>query len=197
MKDLLGNGIFVVDGAKWLHQRKLASLQFSTKVLRDFSTVIFKSNAGKLVQNISLLSSAGKTMDLQVNNWIQINDLDIRYSFVFTCILFVFMQDLLMKSTLDTMFKVGFGFNLDTLSGLDEASNRFMKAFDDSNGLVYWRFVDLLWRVKRFFNIGSEAALKQNITIIDNFLYTLIRNKREQKKTESLIVSKLFLSFTS
>ena len=87
-----------------------------------------------------------------------------------------------MKSTLDSIFKVGFGFDLDTLSGLNEASNRFMKAFDDANGLVFWRFVDLLWRVKRFLNIGGEAALRENIRIVDNFVYDLIRNKREQMK---------------
>ncbi|KAM0069200.1 putative abieta-7,13-dien-18-ol hydroxylase [Helianthus debilis subsp. tardiflorus] len=159
MKDLFGNGIFAVDGAKWRHQRKLASFEFSTKVLRDFSTVTFKSNTVKLVKKISLLAAAEETMN---------------------------MQDLLMKSTLDSIFKVGFGFDLDTLSGLDEASNRFMKAFDDSNGLVYWRFVDLSWRVKRFLNIGSEAALKDNIRIIDKFVYDLINNKREQMKNGNL-----------
>ncbi|KVI10055.1 cytochrome P450 [Cynara cardunculus var. scolymus] len=125
MRDLFGNGIFTVDGMKWRHQRKLASLEFSTKVLRDFSTVIFKSNTAKLAKRISLLAADEKMMDLQ-------------------------------------------------------ASNRFMKAFDDSNGLVYWRFVDLLWKVKRYLNIGSEAVLKENIRIIDNFVYKLIRNKREQ-----------------
>ncbi|KAD5961282.1 hypothetical protein E3N88_12755 [Mikania micrantha] len=161
MKDLFGNGIFTVDGAKWRHQRKLASFEFSTKVLRDFSSVIFKSNTVKLVKKISLLAAAGNPMNL---------------------------QDLLMKSTLDSIFKVGFGFDLDTLSGSDEASNRFMKAFDDSNGLVYWRFVDLSWRVKRVLNIGSEAALKENIRIIDDFVYELIKNKREQMKNENLYV---------
>nr|GEU37452.1 cytochrome P450 704C1-like [Tanacetum cinerariifolium] len=159
VKDFFGNGIFVVDGAKWRHQRKLASFEFSTKVLRDFSTVIFRSNTAKLAKIIFLLAAAERTMDL---------------------------QDLLMKSTLDLIFKVGFGFDLDTLSGLDEASNRFMKAFDDSNGLVYWRLADLLWRVKRYLNIGSEAALKKNITIIDNFLYELIQNKREQMKNGNI-----------
>ncbi|XP_076928736.1 cytochrome P450 704C1-like [Bidens hawaiensis] len=159
MKDLFGNGIFTVDGAKWRHQRKLASFEFSTKVLRDFSTVIFKSNTVKIVEKISLIAAAKKAINL---------------------------QDLLMKSTLDSIFKVGFGFDLDTLSCSDEASNRFMKAFDDSSGLVYWRFVDLLWRVKRFLNIGSEAALKNNIKIIDNFVYKLINNKREQMKNENL-----------
>ncbi|KAI3519536.1 hypothetical protein L1887_08735 [Cichorium endivia] len=159
MSDFFGDGIFVVDGVKWSHQRKLASLEFSKKVLREFSTVIFKSNTAKLVKKISLLEAAEETMD---------------------------MQDLLMKSTLDSMFEVGFGFDLNTLSGSNEAGNRFMKAFDESNGFVYWRFVDLLWKVKRYLNIGSEAAIKENIKIIDNFVYDLIRNKRERMKNEDL-----------
>ncbi|GJS46499.1 cytochrome P450 704C1-like protein [Tanacetum coccineum] len=155
MRDLFGDGIFAVDGAKWRHQRKLASFEFSTKNLRDFSSDVFRSNSAKLAKKISLLAAAEETINL---------------------------QDWLMKSTLDSIFKVGFGFDLDTLSGSNEASNRFMKAFDDANGLVFWRFVDLLWRVKRSLNIGGEAVLKENIRIIDNFVYDLIRDKREQMK---------------
>ena len=34
MKDLFGEGIFATDGDKWRRQRKLASHEFSTKVLR-------------------------------------------------------------------------------------------------------------------------------------------------------------------
>lgn len=97
-----------------------------------------------------------------------------------------------MKSTLDSMFKVGFGVELNTLSGSDEKGNQFMKAFDDSNVLVYWRYVDVLWRIKRFLNIGSEASLKQNIRIIDNFVYDLIKCKREQMQNGQLDVSILF-----
>lgn len=94
-----------------------------------------------------------------------------------------------MKSTLDSIFKVGFGVDLNTLSGSDDFSNRFMKAFDDSNVIVYWRYVDLLWRIKRYLNIGYEATLKQNIRLIDNFVYALIRRKREQMKNGKLDVS--------
>lgn len=79
--------------------------------------------------------------------------------------------------------------DLDTLSGSDDFSNRFMKAFDDSNVLVYWRYVDILWKIKRFLNVGYEAALKQNIGVIDNFVYELIRRKREQMKNGKLDVS--------
>ncbi|KAK2980932.1 hypothetical protein RJ640_022911, partial [Escallonia rubra] len=159
MRDLFGDGIFAVDGDKWRHQRKLASHEFSTKVLRDFSTAVFRTNAAKLSQKVSVAAGAKQTMDL---------------------------QDLLMKTTLDSIFKVGFGFELDTLSGSDESSSRFMKAFDDSNAMVYWRYVDPLWRIKRSLNIGLEAALKQNIRVIDNFIYNLIRRKREQMEKGQL-----------
>nr|TKW06081.1 hypothetical protein SEVIR_7G218250v2 [Setaria viridis] len=40
-EDLLGDGIFNVDGAKWRHQRKVASHEFSTRVLRDYSSAVF------------------------------------------------------------------------------------------------------------------------------------------------------------
>lgn len=48
MEDLLGDGIFNVDGVDWRKQRKLSSLEFSTKQLRDYSSVVFRQNALKL-----------------------------------------------------------------------------------------------------------------------------------------------------
>lgn len=165
MRDLFGDGIFAVDGEKWRHQRKLASYEFSTKVLRDFSSSVFRASAAKLASIVSGASTAKEIIDL---------------------------QDLLMKSTLDSIFRVGFGIELNTLSGSDEFSNRFMKAFDDSNVIVYWRYVDLLWKIKRFLNIGMEATLKKNIQIIDSFVYELIRSKRDQMKNGDLHVSTNF-----
>ncbi|OUZ99485.1 Cytochrome P450 [Macleaya cordata] len=158
MKDLFGDGIFAVDGDKWRHQRKLASYEFSTKVLRDFSSDVFRSNAAKLVANVSEAASLNKMIDL---------------------------QDMLMKSTLDSMFKVGFGIELNSLSGSNEFGNRFTKAFDDSNVIVFWRFVDPFWKIKRFLNIGLEASLKRNIKVMDDFVFNLIKHKREQMKSET------------
>ncbi len=84
-----------------------------------------------------------------------------------------------MRCTLDSIFKVGFGVELECLEGPRKEGSAFMKAFDDSNALVYWRYVDPFWKLKRFLNIGSEAALKKNIKIIDNFVHGLIRTKRK------------------
>ncbi|GJS46498.1 P450 domain-containing protein [Tanacetum coccineum] len=163
MRDIIGSGIFAVDGEKWHHQRKLAGVEFATKALRDFSTLVFKSNTIKLSNKIFLFSDTDNIIN---------------------------MQDLLMKTTLDAMIKVGFGFDLDGLSGTNEASNRFIKAFNDSNDTIYWRLVDFLWKVKRYLNVGYEAALKENIKTIDKFVYELIQNKRNQMKNENIYKDK-------
>lgn len=42
MRDLLGNGIFNVDGAAWKSQRRLASHVFNVKNFKEFVNVVFK-----------------------------------------------------------------------------------------------------------------------------------------------------------
>ena len=84
-----------------------------------------------------------------------------------------------MRCTLDSIFKVGFGVELNCLEGSSKEGIAFMKAFDESNALVYWRYVDPLWKLKRFLNIGCEASLRKNIKVIDDFVSQLIREKRK------------------
>ncbi|XP_073103168.1 cytochrome P450 704C1-like isoform X2 [Elaeis guineensis] len=163
MKDLFGDGIFAVDGKKWRHQRKLASYEFSTKVLRDSSSVVFQQNAAKLVRKISDAVNTATMIDV---------------------------QDLLMRLTLDSIFKVGFGVELDTLSGSNEFGVHFSKAFDDSNSIVFRRYADLFWEIKKLLNIGLEAQLKRNLKLIDDFVYQLIHHKREQMKSRQETKSK-------
>ncbi|KAJ6840397.1 cytochrome P450 704C1-like isoform X1 [Iris pallida] len=155
MRDLFGDGIFAVDGDQWRHQRKLASYEFSTKVLRDFSSVVFRNNGAKLAKKISEAASSSAVFD---------------------------MQEFLMKSTLDSIFKVGFGVELDTLSGSAELGSRFSKAFDDANYIVFRRYSDVFWDLKRYLNVGQEAQLKKHIKVIDDFVFQLIRRKRELMK---------------
>lgn len=87
-----------------------------------------------------------------------------------------------MKSTLDSIFEVAFGVELDSMCGSSEEGIKFSNAFDDSSAMTLWRYVDLTWQIKKFLNIGSEAELKKNIEIVDAFVYKLIHNKIEQMK---------------
>ncbi|KAJ0098820.1 hypothetical protein Patl1_19990 [Pistacia atlantica] len=153
LTDLLGDGIFAVDGDKWKHQRKLSSYEFSTKILRDFSSVVFKTTAVKLVRIVSEASASNRPLD---------------------------MQDLFMKATLDSVFKVILGIDLDGLSRTYEEGARFTDAFDKANAITSFRYADFFWKIKRFLNIGSEAELRKNIKVVDEFVYKLIKGKIEQ-----------------
>ncbi|CAK9148485.1 unnamed protein product [Ilex paraguariensis] len=90
------------------------------------------------------------------------------------------LQDLLMRCTLNSIFRVGFGVDLNCLEGSNKEGSLFIKAFDDSNALIYCRYVDPFWKLNMFLNIGSEASLKKNIKIIFDLVDKLIRTKREQ-----------------
>ena len=94
-----------------------------------------------------------------------------------------------MRMALDSIFKVGFGVELNCLEGSSKEGIEFMKAFDDSNPLVIWRYVDPFWKLKRFLNIGSEAILNKNVKIIDNFVNGVIQTKREHLRIQQHPVS--------
>ncbi|XP_009629443.1 cytochrome P450 704B1-like [Nicotiana tabacum] len=152
MEVLLGDGIFNVDGDLWRKQRKTASFEFASKNLRDFNTVVFRDYTLKLFNILIQASFNNKEVD---------------------------MQDLLMRMTLDSICKVGFGVEIGTLDpNLPE--NSFAQAFDAANVIVTLRFIDPLWRIKKFLNIGSEAILDQSIRTVDDFTYSVIRKRKAE-----------------
>ncbi|KAG6528128.1 cytochrome P450 704C1-like [Zingiber officinale] len=155
LKDMFGNGIFVVDGDKWRHQRKLASYGFSTKALRDFSSAIFRKNASKLAHVVSSYAESNEKFDV---------------------------QHLLMKTTMDSIFRIGFGVELNCLddSGQSQGGNEFAKSFDAANELLILRYINPLWKAMRCLNIGSEAKLRDKIKLVNEFVYRLISIRIEQ-----------------
>ncbi|KAH0456849.1 hypothetical protein IEQ34_014756 [Dendrobium chrysotoxum] len=151
LKELFGDGIFAVDGEKWHHQRKLASYEFSARALRNYSTSVFKTNATKLAYIIFDKAKSDLAFDI---------------------------QELFMSSTMDSIFKIGFGVDLMNLDGSIDGI-KFTKAFDNASVYIVSRYVDVFWKFKRFFNIGYEAQLKKDINVINDFIYNLIRAKKE------------------
>ncbi|VAH72769.1 unnamed protein product [Triticum turgidum subsp. durum] len=157
MEDLLGDGIFGVDGTKWRHQRKVASFEFSTRMLRDYSSGVFRDMDTQLAGIVAAAAAAGERLS---------------------------MEDLFTRSTLDSIFKIGFGVNLGALSGSNSNSNQegaaFARAFDDASEQVLYRFFDPLWKAKRLLNVLSEAAMKRWVRTINDFVYAVIDKKIEQ-----------------
>lgn len=66
LTDLLGDGIFTVDGEKWQHQRKTTSYEIGTKTVKDFSLQVFKFNALKLAEVVSKTAMSNTPVDFQV-----------------------------------------------------------------------------------------------------------------------------------
>ncbi|XP_004309254.1 PREDICTED: cytochrome P450 704C1-like [Fragaria vesca subsp. vesca] len=165
LSDGLGNGIFGVDGQKWRHQRKVMSAEFSTKVVRDFSSAVFKTNAVKLAGIIYEASICNQAIEI---------------------------QDLFMKATLDSIIKILLDIELDSMSGKDEQGNRFSHAFESGQEATLYRYIDISWKIKRFLNIGKEAELKKNIKEVDQFVYKLINSKIEtmQNQEDNLSLKK-------
>src|ERR1044072_5541358 len=92
----------------------------------------------------------------------------------------VYWQELFMKSTLDSVFKVVIGVDLDTICGTCEAGTKFSNAFDEASVITLYRYVDIFRRIKRYLNIGSEATLRNHIKVVDEFVYNIIKSKTEQ-----------------
>ncbi|RWR78264.1 cytochrome P450 704C1-like protein isoform X1 [Cinnamomum micranthum f. kanehirae] len=189
LKDFLGDGIFTVDGEKWRHQRKLASNDFSTRALREFSSTVFQINAAKLAQIVSKEATSNRAMDiLLIILWFGI--------FILWCGIVVeivvniawrIYWDLFMKSTLSSIFKVGFGTELNALQGLHEEESKFNKAFDESSALTLWCYLDVFWKIKKLLNIGSEAILKKNIKVINEFVCTYTSCIDLQKEKDDML----------
>ncbi|XP_061997034.1 cytochrome P450 704C1-like [Rosa rugosa] len=152
ISDVVGDGIFAVDGQKWRHQRKVMSAEFSTKVVRDFSCAVFRTNAVKLAGIIYEAATSNQAIEI---------------------------QDLFMKASLDSIIKILLGIELDSMSGKDEEGNRFSHAFESEQEAALYRLIDVFWKIKRFLNIGKEAELKKNLKVVDQFVYKLINSKIE------------------
>lgn len=154
LTDLLGEGIFNSDGERWRQQRKTVSLEFASKNLRDHSAQAFRALSVKFADILAEAAKGNKVVD---------------------------MNDLFMRIAFDAICQVGFGVEVGALSP-SLADLPFATAFDRSNSVCASRYFDLSWKLKRLLNIGTEAQLKEDIVLIDNFTYSLIRKRRADMK---------------
>jgi len=125
-RDLLGNGIFVSDGAIWQEHRKITSNMFSRNLLRSTAEVTLS----KLHQITALFHENNNTT--------------------------IDLQDIFFRMTFDTTSYVAFGCEMNSLQALDKGQHHFAQAFDEMQMLITERIVDPLFEIKRFFQIGSR-----------------------------------------
>jgi hypothetical protein len=83
--------------------------------------------------------------------------------------------------TLDAICKISFGVEMGSLAP-SLPTIPFAKAFETTNEIVTARFVDPLWKLKRFLNVSSEATVVQSAKEIDDFVYNVICTRRIELK---------------
>ncbi|KAL5565865.1 hypothetical protein UlMin_029029 [Ulmus minor] len=176
--ELLGNGIFNVDGDLWTLQRKVASHEFNTRSLKNFisETVEFEIS-DRLIPILSCACDENRSIDLQL---------------------------VLQKFGFDNICNVAFGVDPESLN-----SNRidrsivdlsFVEAFDSAVEICSSRLMSplpLVWKTKRFLNIGSEKRFKEALQVINGFAMEIINSKEEQIQIENQDLLSRFISSCS
>ncbi|KAI5071571.1 hypothetical protein GOP47_0013822 [Adiantum capillus-veneris] len=148
LQDFLGDGIFNADGETWKKHRKVASVEFSNKKLKQMSLHTFRLDALRLLH--LLRHHTARPLDI---------------------------QDLLMRMTMDSLCKVGFGVDLGNLSpSLPNAT--FGSAFDNVNAVIVTRIINPIWKIQRALNIGKERFVKANIKILNTFTWDVIQKRK-------------------
>uniref|UniRef100_I1R069 Cytochrome P450 n=2 Tax=Oryza glaberrima TaxID=4538 RepID=I1R069_ORYGL len=155
--DLLGMGIFNVDGELWHAQRKLVSHEFSARALRDLEVTVLEAEArDRLVPALAAASRGGGVVD---------------------------MQDVLRRFAFDVICRVSLGVDPGCLDPALPAP-RLAAAFDTAAGIIARRGaapVAAVWKVKRALDAGSERRLREEIGVIHEAVMGLIRSRRKER----------------
>ena len=174
--DLLGEGIFAVDGSKWKTHRKLMSNMFSRNLLRNSAAVMRQKLWGVLQDMEDKISASeetetggAETETARLDNHCRKNaEID--------------MNDLLPRLLFDVTSKIAFGVDLNIVSKInstkDDRQHPFFTAFDEMSCVIYNRFSDPLYLMKRRFGIGSEKHTAKLKCTIDDFAMGVIAERR-------------------
>ncbi|XP_004487513.1 cytochrome P450 94C1-like [Cicer arietinum] len=153
--DLLGNGIFNVDGVSWNFQRKMASLELTSVTVRSHALqIITEEIHTRLIPFMISSARAEKVIDL---------------------------QDIMRRFSFDNICKFSFGWDPLCLQPNLPVSE-LAENFDIASKLSAMRAMSVLpltWKIKRFLNVGSEKKLKEAILVVNNLTEKIINKCRE------------------
>ncbi|XP_022145878.1 cytochrome P450 94A2-like [Momordica charantia] len=170
LTDFLGDGIFNADGHSWKFQRQVSSHEFSTRSLRKFvESVVDVELSDRLLPILRSAATAPSVLDL---------------------------QDVLQRFAFDNVCKIAFGYDPAYLSP-SFGQSKFAMAFEDAVRISSGRFASLLpivWKVKKFLDIGSEKRLRIAISEVRGYAKNIIEEKKNEIKTNASIDSVDLLS---
>ncbi|KXS16381.1 cytochrome P450 [Gonapodya prolifera JEL478] len=139
-EDVFGEGIFGADRDHWKWQRKVASNIFNVKNFREYYSPIFAEDAARVASHLQRASELGAYVDI---------------------------QDLLLRSTMDSFLRIGMGTKPASLAGTPTVVkgkytlpvDDFANAFDTANAIIAEQFLLPLWEIVQVFN-GNAAKIR-------------------------------------
>lgn len=153
--DFLGQGIFNVDGDSWRFQRKIASMELGrSSVLSYAFEVIHTEIERRLLPVLAEKEVKDSVVDFQ--------DVFRRFSF-------------------DCICRFSFGLDPKCLESLMPLSE-FAVSFHLASKLSAERAMSaspVVWKIKRFLNIGSEKELRKSIEMINLLAGEVIKQRRK------------------
>ncbi|XP_015055187.1 cytochrome P450 94C1-like [Solanum pennellii] len=152
--DFLGRGIFNVDGDLWRFQKRMSSLELGKVSIRSYAFEVVKNEIDKRLVPLLDEYKQGGVLDFQ--------DVFRRFSF-------------------DCICRFSFGLDPKCLESSLPMS-QFALSFDLASKLSAKRAMTtspIVWKIKRFFNIGSEKELREAIKVINILAQEVIRQKRK------------------
>ena len=156
LTDLLGCGIFNVDGKLWSQQRKIGSHEFTTRSLKDFVAKTLEDEVQqRLIPLLELASNGNHVID---------------------------MQDVLRRLTFEIVCKVSLGYDPCCLD-LSKPLPPLLSAFDKASEISAIRShspIHLIWKIKRLLNVGSEKLLKEAVKLVHESVNEIIRKKKKE-----------------
>ncbi|XP_055817243.1 cytochrome P450 94C1-like [Solanum dulcamara] len=160
--DLLGDGIFNVDGDLWMFQKKMASLELGSMSIRSYAFNNVKNEIK--FRLIPLLSS----------HVVSSSEQDFRGTSLD-------LQDVFRRFSFDNICKFSFGLDPGCLE-LSLPLSHFAHSFDLATKLSAERAMvasPLIWKIKRLLDIGTEKKLRGAIENINVLAREVIRQKRK------------------
>eukprot|EP00928_Gymnodinium_smaydae_P095038 TRINITY_DN8100_c0_g2_i1.p1 TRINITY_DN8100_c0_g2~~TRINITY_DN8100_c0_g2_i1.p1 ORF type:complete len:510 (-),score=61.81 TRINITY_DN8100_c0_g2_i1:43-1533(-) len=138
---LLGDGIFNVDGQLWYHQRKVSSKMFTKKQFEGHIFEVVSSNTLKI--HDTLKKNAGKVF----------------------C-----MFDLMNRFTLDTIGEVGFSKSIGSIEDPDSPFLRSFDFAQQSLLKRFWIGQNIeWWKLLRFLGLFWEKELPTHFSLLNNY----------------------------
>ena len=157
--EVMGAGIFAVDGEAWRDQRKIASKMFAGAALQNQVAKVFNAHGDRLVEVLDMVAAKNEPVDIQA------------------C-----FQALIFDGFCEVAFGVCPG-ALDVWVNGNGKRMPFLVAFDSAQCISSERFGQppALWHLARLFRVGNEAQLKKDMAVLRDYITPIVADRRNDK----------------